>query len=158
MASEAVSIRDAKKIRPYIAEVTPMSRTRPARASKLRDSSSPRPNSLTSTAPETLNRSVMVVFISAFSPYASSVIDDSLRPISRAGTMNTGSRMSESRVIFQDNRNIALNTMTTVTRLLTTLASVSVNACWAPSTSLFSRLTSAPVWVRVKNAIGIFWM
>ena len=37
----------------------------------------------------------------------------------------------------------------------TTTDSVEVNACWAPMTSVLSRLTSAPVWVRVKNAIGI---
>ena len=39
--------------------------------------------------------------------------------------------------------------------LETTDDSVEVNACWAPTTSLLSRLTSAPVWVRVKKAIGI---
>ena len=39
--------------------------------------------------------------------------------------------------------------------LETTPDSVEVNACWAPRTSLLSRLTSAPVWVRVKNASGI---
>ncbi len=33
-----------------------------------------------------------------------------------------------------------------------------MNACWAPMTSLLSRLIRAPVWVRVKKAIGIFWM
>ena len=32
-----------------------------------------------------------------------------------------------------------------------------MNACWAPITSVLSRLTSAPVWVRVKNATGIRW-
>ncbi len=48
-----------------MAWVTPMSRTRPAFFSKVVRSSSGRPNSLTSSAPETLNRSVMVVFISA---------------------------------------------------------------------------------------------
>ena len=37
----------------------------------------------------------------------------------------------------------------------TTPDSVEVNACWAPITSLLSRETSAPVWVRVKNATGI---
>ena len=37
----------------------------------------------------------------------------------------------------------------------TTDDSVEVNACWAPITSVLSRLTSAPVWVRVKNATGI---
>ncbi len=39
--------------------------------------------------------------------------------------------------------------------LLTTPDSVEVNACCAPITSLLSRLTSAPVWVRVKNASDI---
>ncbi len=37
----------------------------------------------------------------------------------------------------------------------TTPDSVEVKACWAPMTSLLSRLTSAPVWVRVKNASDI---
>ena len=40
-------------------------------------------------------------------------------------------------------------------RLLTTPDRVQVKARWAPITSLFSRLTSAPVRVRVKNATGI---
>ncbi len=39
--------------------------------------------------------------------------------------------------------------------LLTTPERVEVNARWAPSTSLLSRLTRAPVWVRVKNCNGI---
>ena len=39
--------------------------------------------------------------------------------------------------------------------LLTTPDSVEVNARCAPSTSLLSRLTSAPVCVRVKNCSGI---
>ena len=37
----------------------------------------------------------------------------------------------------------------------TTEDSVDVKACWAPMTSVLRRLTSAPVWVRVKNATGI---
>ena len=41
--------------------------------------------------------------------------------------------------------------------LLSTLASVEVTADCAPITSLLSRLTSAPVRVRVKNATGIRW-
>ena len=40
------------------------------------------------------------------------------------------------------------------TTLLTTLDSTEVNACWAPMTSLLSRLTRAPVWARVKKATG----
>ena len=39
----------------------------------------------------------------------------------------------------------------------TTDDSVEVNACCAPITSVLRRLTSAPVWVRVKNATGIRW-
>ncbi len=50
---------------------------------------------------------------------------------------------------------MATSTRATLTRLETTEDKVSVNACWAPSTSLFSRLISAPVWVRVKKASGI---
>ena len=53
---------------------------------------------------------------------------------------------------------MAPRTMTTVTKLPTTLESRSVKACCAPMTSLFSRLTSAPVWVRVKKARGMRWM
>ena len=40
---------------------------------------------------------------------------------------------------------IATSTIPSVTRLPTTLESRSVNACWAPITSLFRRLMSAPV-------------
>ena len=60
-------VSETKKIRPYIAEVMPMSRTRPARWAKASSSAPGRPKSLTSSAPETLKRSVIVVFISALS-------------------------------------------------------------------------------------------
>ena len=43
---------------------------------------------------------------------------------------------------------------TTPMMLQTTPDSVDVNACWAPMTSLLSRVTSAPVCARVKKAIG----
>jgi hypothetical protein len=45
-----------------------MSRTRPARASNSALSDWGFPKSFTSNAPETLNRSVIVVFITALSP------------------------------------------------------------------------------------------
>ena len=76
-------------------------------------------------------------------------------PIRRAGSTNTGSRISASAVICQDSVNITVAVKTRLTTLLTSPDSVEVNACWAPSTSEFSRLTSAPVWVRVKKASGI---
>ena len=62
---------------------------------------------------------------------------------------------SESTVICQDSVNITPAVSTRLTTLDTSPDSVEVNACCAPSTSLFSRLTSAPVWVRVKNASGM---
>ena len=50
---------------------------------------------------------------------------------------------------------IAPSVVISTTTLLTTLPSVLVTAVCAPTTSLLRRLVSAPVWVRVKNAIGI---
>ena len=50
---------------------------------------------------------------------------------------------------------MATRVRATVIRLPTTDDRMSVNASWAPRTSLFSRLTSAPVCVRVKKATGI---
>ena len=38
--------------------------------------------------------------------------------------------------------------------LLTTLLRTVVKACCAPMTSVLSRETRAPVWARVKKAIG----
>ena len=52
---------------PYIAWVTPVSRTLAARSPKVADSSSGRPNSLTTRAPDTLNRSVIICPISPLS-------------------------------------------------------------------------------------------
>ena len=43
---------------------------------------------------------------------------------------------------------------TRLSRLEITPDSVEVMACWAPTTSPSSRLTSDPVWARVKKAIG----
>ena len=61
-------------------------------------------------------------------------------------------------VICHDRKNMTTSTRATLIRLETTDDSVSVKACWAPITSLLSRLMSAPVWVRVKKAMGIRWM
>jgi hypothetical protein len=55
------------KMPPYIACVTPMSRTRPARSLNTRVSAGGSPKSFTKRAPETLKRSLIVVFISALS-------------------------------------------------------------------------------------------
>ena len=53
-----------------------------------------------------------------------------------------------------DSGAIAATISTSETTLLTTLDSTEVNACCAPMTSLLSRVTRAPVWARVKKAIG----
>ena len=83
------------------------------------------------------------------------MISCSRAPMRRAGSTNSGSITSESRVICQDSVNITAAVSARPTTLDTSPDNVEVNACCAPSTSLFSRLTSAPVWVRVKNASGI---
>ena len=80
------------------------------------------------------------------------------RPTKRAGIKKIGSSASATSVIGHESQNIAASVMATPMTLLTTDEKVSVNACWAPSTSLLSLDTSAPVWVRVKKAMGIFWM
>ena len=97
----------------------------------------------------------MVAFIFASSWYDSRVISASRRPNRRAGRMKIGSSTSDSAVTCQDRVNITAAVSTSWMTLLTTPDRVEVNACWAPSTSLLSRLTSAPVWVRVKNCSGI---
>ena len=67
-----------------------------------------------------------------------------------------GSSTRARTVIGQEIRSITTRVKARATRLPTTPERVSENARWAPITSLFSRLTRAPVRVRVKNAIGIF--
>jgi hypothetical protein len=69
--------------------------------------------------------------------------------------MNTGSSTSDSAVICHERVSITAAVSTSWMTLLTTPDSVLVNARWAPMTSLFSRLTSAPVWVREKNCTGM---
>ncbi len=68
----------------------------------------------------------------------------------------TGSSSRASTVIGQEMTSMATRASTSATMLLTTPDSVSENARWAPTTSLLSRLTRAPVRVRVKNATGCF--
>jgi hypothetical protein len=58
-------------------------------------------------------------------------------------------------VICQDSENITAAVRVRLTTLDTRPDKVEVNACCAPSTSLFSRLIRAPVCVRVKKASGI---
>ena len=50
---------------------------------------------------------------------------------------------------------MATSVVTRTMTLETTAPSVPVSARWAPITSLFMRLTRAPVWVRVKKPRGM---
>jgi hypothetical protein len=140
-----------------IAVRMPMSRTRRARAANSADSSAGRPYNLTSVAPGAENFSVMWVLIAALCSAASRSRPASRVPIRRAGSTKIGSRTSVNSVICQDRLSITASVRASVTVLPTTPERVSLNACCAPITSLFSRLTSAPVRVRVKNATGIRW-
>ena len=83
------------------------------------------------------------------------MISCSRRPIRRAGRTNSGSITSDSVVICHDSVNITAAVSARLTTFDTSPDSVDVNACCAPSTSLLSRLTSAPVCVRVKKASGM---
>ncbi len=83
----------------------------------------------------------------------SRVMPCSLRPVRLAGTMNTGSTISVSSVRRHSSTIIAARVVTRMITFDTMEPSVPVTASWAPITSLFNRLMSAPVWLRVKKAI-----
>ncbi len=110
-----------------------------------------------SVAPGAEKRSVVCVLSAALRLADSRLRSASFEPIRRAGSTKIGNRISASKVICQEIRIITIKVMNSITRLLTTPESVSLNARWAPITSLLSRLTSAPVRVRMKKAIGICW-
>ena len=138
-----------------MAERTPMSRTRAARSPKAIASSPGRPNSLTRVAPGAENRSVIVEVMAALCSAASRSRAPTRRPTRRAGMMKTGRRTTASSVMAHDRRSMTASVSTRAITLVTTPPRAEVNARWAPMTSLLSRLTRAPVWVRVKKAMGM---
>ena len=85
-----------------MSRVTPISRTLSALAANSSDSSRGRPYSLASIAPATLNRSVIVVPISALSCMDSRDRRCRRRPSRRAGKMNSGISSSPIRLTSQD--------------------------------------------------------
>ena len=116
-------------------------------------SSSPRrPKSLSSIAPPTLKRSVIMLPRSALPSICSRVSPARRRLTPRETSSRSGNIARHSSVTCQLSTSIAMPTTTTEIVLATVLDSVEVKARWAPITSLLSRETSAPVWVRVKNA------
>jgi len=56
-------------------------------------------------------------------------------------------------VICHESASMVASTATRVTTFETSEARVEVKACCAPITSVFRRVTSEPVWVRVKKAM-----
>ena len=130
----------------------PRSRTVAAFWANRASSVSRWPNSLSSIAPLTLKRSVIDVPMSAL-PFIRSRVSAAIRPLTqRDVSSSNGNSSRQSSVTCQLRVSIVIPTTTTETMLETVPESVDVNALWAPITSEFSRLTSAPVWVRVKNA------
>ena len=121
-------------------------------AAKRTSSSLRRPKSLSSIAPPTLNRSVIALPRSALPSIWSRLIPASRPLTQREVSSSTGNSARQSRVTCQLSASIVTPTTTTETALETVPDSVEVKARWAPMTSLLSRLTRAPVWVRVKNA------
>ena len=136
------------------ASCTPESRTFAARPENSADSTAGRPNSLTSSAPDTPKRSVIVEDMSALRPMRRRDSAASRRAMLRSSTTNTGITSSESSVTFHESASIAPSVNASVNRSDATLADVPT-VWWAPSTSVDSRDISAPVCVRLKNAIGI---
>ncbi len=102
MTREASKVSETKNTWPYMTWTTPMSRTLRARLPNASDSSRGRPNSLTSSAPATLKRSVIIEPISALSCIDSRVSRCSRRPTSRAGRMNSGIMAKAMRLTSQE--------------------------------------------------------
>ena len=127
-----------------------------ARSENVRDSAAGRPNSLTSKAPETPKRSVIVEDRSAL--IAMRRRDSAARWWARRRSRSTkpGITTSDSSVTFHDRVSMAASVNTSVKRSDVPLAAVPT-VCCAPRTSFDSRDMSEPVCVRVKKAIGIRW-
>ena len=137
------------------AERTPTSRRPPACSANVADSRRRSPKSFTRRAPDTLKRSVIIPLIEALSAICRRVSACRRRPTRLAGTRNSGSTTIEITATRQSRNTMAAPLTSRVTALDTTEPSVPVTARWAPSTSLLSRLVSAPVSLRVKKATGI---
>ncbi len=155
VARAGMSMSVALKTRVISAMRTPRSRTRPALLANWSSSSARRPNSLSSMAPPTLNRSVIELPISALPCIWSRVRPTSCRPTQRLASSRSGKVSRHSTVTCQLSASISTPTTTTPMTLETVLDSTEVKARCAPMTSLLSRETRAPVCVRVKKARDI---
>ena len=91
--------------------------------------------------------------MSAFKFACSVVSFCSLVPTPRAAIRKIGSKINDAIVICQLSANIVTKTTDKLITFPTIPPKVEVKARCAPKTSPFSRLTNAPVWALVKNAI-----
>ena len=139
---------------PVTARRMPMSATSSAFLPNCADSTFGRPNSFTSSAPETLKRSVMNAFIDEFRSICLRAAFDCSVPTRLLTTKRIGTTVSDSSVTCHDRVAITTRVNATVSTSVNTVRNVDVNADWAPTTSLLSRLISEPVWVRAKKAMG----
>ena len=145
---------EMKKMRPYIACVTPMSRTRPALPWKDASSSAGRPKSLTSSAPDTLKRSTMMVFMSAVRSYLSRMMVCRRRPSHRAGRANSGRRIERHQRELPRQDEHGGQHQRDADEVADHGGEHVGEGLLRAETSLFSRLTRAPVCARVKNEMG----
>ena len=86
-------------------------------------------------------------------PFIRVRVSTAIRPLTHRDVRRSrGNSARHSTVTCQLSASMVIPTTTTETMLDTVPDRVDVKALWAPMTSELSRLTSAPVWVRVKNA------
>ncbi len=130
---------------------TPAHRTRSARARNRPTSLALRPNSLTSSAPDTLSVSSIMAFISALSVICSRTVARTRLPSTRAGIRNSGRTAAANSVSRQSSLSMMARALTSVITFANRSMNVPVTARCAPITSLFSRDISSPVFVFVKN-------
>ena len=117
-------------------------------------SSSGRPYSLASSAPDTSDRSAVIAASSPWSCISCRSSRWARFPVTLPGNTNSGTAASAMRLSCHDSQNIAASTRTRFSSTDTDSGISPPTACCVSLMSSFMRETSAPVCVRVKNASG----
>ena len=99
----------------------------------------------------------MWAFIAALASIWLRATSPSSLPTRRAKKMKRGSMATASRVRRHSSPSITTSTVAAPRMLATSETKVPVTACWAPTTSLFSRDISSPVLVLVKKPSDMPW-
>src|ERR1700722_4095522 len=116
-------------------------------------SSSGRPYSIASSAPDTSDRSAIMVASSPCSCISCRSSRCDRFPAALPGSTNSGITTSAMRLSCHDSQNIAASTRTRFSSTDSDSDNTTPTTRWVSSTSSI-RETSDPVWVRVKNASG----